>query len=447
MIGWGYCLAVPGRGGRTLKRALGHPLLWLLVLAAITTTFAGLAGWAYADTGIHPFVGQMAGLGIATAAGAAHQGVRLARRWRVPVARVFNSPISWLVFDAALATWNIDSAGRGFGRGTAFGWASVGMWALMVAAACHQGVLVVRRVLRKRGWHNDLSVMGAIRAAQFRLGAAAVHALALVPVSYLAGRHADTGTLWEGVMFGVMIGLIIGAALNGPSIGRDLRGYWEGVAADRDRASAGTCGPVTFSTVASGTISAAGFTAGPATVHFANPGARPRVGGVGEESTAPYEVPDGVVPLVGLRSWMLHERAPILYSFNSTVWPHNRSLESECAKARTYGVEHEGPAVDCSCGIYAATDLTALSGYLSDGTVVGAIEAWGRVIPGEFGFRAQYARVKAIWVDGANLVRLSDVAELYGAQMVHSFSELVGLLGSLPAPKLSFGPTIEQVDQ
>ncbi len=45
------------------------------------------------------------------------------------------------------------------------------------------------------------------------------------------------------------------------------------------------------------------------------------------------------------------------------------------------------PAEECSCGLYAVSDPVSSPG----GPVYGEIKAWGRVIPGSRGFRAQYA--------------------------------------------------------
>ena len=48
---------------------------------------------------------------------------------------------------------------------------------------------------------------------------------------------------------------------------------------------------------------------------------------------------------------------------------------------------HDCPSETCSCGIYAGTDMTVCL----EGDVFGKVKMWGKVIPGEKGWRAQYA--------------------------------------------------------
>lgn len=55
------------------------------------------------------------------------------------------------------------------------------------------------------------------------------------------------------------------------------------------------------------------------------------------------------------------------------------------------------PGKDCTCGVYAATELDVIGSYLSqDAPVLGVVELGGRVIPAEQGYRAAHARVAAI---------------------------------------------------
>ena len=55
------------------------------------------------------------------------------------------------------------------------------------------------------------------------------------------------------------------------------------------------------------------------------------------------------------------------------------------------------PGRECTCGIYATTDLDVINGYLSRGApVLGIVELGGRVIPATQGYRAAFARVAVI---------------------------------------------------
>jgi hypothetical protein len=83
-------------------------------------------------------------------------------------------------------------------------------------------------------------------------------------------------------------------------------------------------------------------------------------------------------------------------------WPHDRPLCATCAMSGRKPKEGEPdhgpvPSKDCSCGIYATTDLDIINGYLSRGApVLGVVELGGRVIPASQGYRAQYARLAVV---------------------------------------------------
>ena len=86
-------------------------------------------------------------------------------------------------------------------------------------------------------------------------------------------------------------------------------------------------------------------------------------------------------------------------------WPHDHPLAAACPlpprkkkKDDEEFAEHGPvPAKDCSCGIYATTDLEVINGYLSrSAPVLGVVEMGGRVIPATQGYRAAYARVAVI---------------------------------------------------
>ncbi len=62
---------------------------------------------------------------------------------------------------------------------------------------------------------------------------------------------------------------------------------------------------------------------------------------------------------------------------------------------------HESPAAGCTCGLYASRDLDRLRGHLLFGLrrmVVGEVSLWGKVIPGQHGYRAEYAYPRRLLV-------------------------------------------------
>lgn len=76
------------------------------------------------------------------------------------------------------------------------------------------------------------------------------------------------------------------------------------------------------------------------------------------------------------------------------------------------------PGKDCSCGIYATTDLGVVNGYLDrHAPVLGVVELGGRVIPATQGYRAAAARLAVILLIDETLTEpwrlLRDLAAAY----------------------------------
>lgn len=137
------------------------------------------------------------------------------------------------------------------------------------------------------------------------------------------------------------------------------------------------------------------------------------------------KAPDFPQTRLALRSWQLDRAAMQVRSLNAPMgkganwiakqmaqpagnWPHDRPLAATCALAglkprrKKKGEDDEPehgavPDPECSCGIYATTDLGVIDIYLSRwAPVLGVVELGGRLIPASQGYRAAYARVAAI---------------------------------------------------
>jgi hypothetical protein len=139
------------------------------------------------------------------------------------------------------------------------------------------------------------------------------------------------------------------------------------------------------------------------------------------------KVPDFPQTRLAFRSWQLDRASMAVQSLNAPRssranwvakqmaqpagnWPHDRPLAAACAlgapsRRRRKPKEGEpedtphGPVPDpnCTCGIYATTDLDIINGYLSrSAPVLGIVELGGRLIPATQGYRAACARVAAI---------------------------------------------------
>lgn len=77
-------------------------------------------------------------------------------------------------------------------------------------------------------------------------------------------------------------------------------------------------------------------------------------------------------------------------------WPHRGVLSASC-RSRKDHEDEPVPGRECTCGIYATTDLGVINSYLNrSAPVLGVVELGGRVIPATNGYRAAFARVAAI---------------------------------------------------
>lgn len=79
----------------------------------------------------------------------------------------------------------------------------------------------------------------------------------------------------------------------------------------------------------------------------------------------------------GYTSWLYH------------YYPQVPSIEPPDGYGFELHVErHSAPDPNCSCGIYAATEA---KGVPTGGNVYGKVKLWGTVVPGENGYRAEFA--------------------------------------------------------
>jgi hypothetical protein len=132
-------------------------------------------------------------------------------------------------------------------------------------------------------------------------------------------------------------------------------------------------------------------------------------------------VPDAIEPIVGWRYWNLNYawRLESLINGRDTPWRPGVRKEANCCDELLSALraslppetvaelelkpedadlfrEHVAPHESCSCGIYAAKDLDTLRTVSGPGLIVGEVYLWGKVIPGELGYRAQYAYPKSL---------------------------------------------------
>lgn len=86
------------------------------------------------------------------------------------------------------------------------------------------------------------------------------------------------------------------------------------------------------------------------------------------------------------------------------IWRPGEIKKARCRKKR-----HANPMPkSCSCGVYASLAMCGPRDLVNPyvvGQVSGIVAMWGIVVVHEFGLRAQYARVEALWDNPAKIPR------------------------------------------
>ena len=139
-------------------------------------------------------------------------------------------------------------------------------------------------------------------------------------------------------------------------------------------------------------------------------------------------IPDVAEPLLGFRSWVWDGAHKMLTSVvrSGTPWPPGKDLHAVCMHGK-----HRAADPDCTCGIYAATDISVAAPYTGVGNAFGLVYGWGEhVVPADDGFRAEYARIAAIFAVvrevSMELPHLRRVAKLYGVPLLVPHSLDIG---------------------
>jgi hypothetical protein len=144
------------------------------------------------------------------------------------------------------------------------------------------------------------------------------------------------------------------------------------------------------------------------------------------------EAPDYIGRIAGARSWRI---APTVWARMGGLlwshaildpWPDGEEHEASCHTELGHRRPHEVPHEHCTCGILAFYDYETLVrsrfGPEDFRHVNGIVSAHGVTWFHDVGFRAQYARVEAIFDDGVSDAALptprSEIAEVYGVPII-----------------------------
>jgi hypothetical protein len=146
--------------------------------------------------------------------------------------------------------------------------------------------------------------------------------------------------------------------------------------------------------------------------------------------------PDVIGPIVAWRYWRLSPDGSRLRSLTGrgAEWVPGRPFRARCRfgdhdpgdtrfqlisgyTRRAHRPPHEG----CTCGIYAARDLSHLRGQMLFGfgsVMVGEVALWGKVIPGQHGYRAQLAYPRTLFLMQRGAERAEAILERLAAYNV-----------------------------
>jgi hypothetical protein len=140
------------------------------------------------------------------------------------------------------------------------------------------------------------------------------------------------------------------------------------------------------------------------------------------------DAPDYIAPVVGWRVWRVTENGDnfrlrsVLYP---SLWIPGEAMIGSCAPGRPgCALRHSAPALECSCGLYAAADVEDALSYFDGHSagcddavyrVIGRVSLWGSVVEGARGWRASHAYPQRIYVparslDGSSTLTAGEVA-------------------------------------
>jgi hypothetical protein len=126
-------------------------------------------------------------------------------------------------------------------------------------------------------------------------------------------------------------------------------------------------------------------------------------------------------PVLGWRYWQVAPSGRLRSVTQRRIeWQPGMALRATCL-----GAGHRAPDERCDCGVYGARDLASLREHglclAPEALVVGRIALWGRLIPDESGWRAEYGQPAHLSV----VTKLVPEGEL---------DELVAALGAYGVP-------------
>lgn len=103
--------------------------------------------------------------------------------------------------------------------------------------------------------------------------------------------------------------------------------------------------------------------------------------------------------VVGLRTFRVDESGLLLPLYSNLSW-YDGTNTATCAPptGEPGHTDHAVPDEDCECGFYAYGTVQAASHNRNSRWVQAVVSCWGNVVAGTHGFRAEHARITAVWL-------------------------------------------------
>ncbi len=132
--------------------------------------------------------------------------------------------------------------------------------------------------------------------------------------------------------------------------------------------------------------------------------------------------PDLAAAVLGFRGWRVAPSGLLMSASADDGWVPGDNLAT-CPRGM-----HPAPKAGCGCGLYAHYELETVPqsvnfGGNNGGIMVGAVAGWGRVILHPDGWRAEYAKVIALFRQGP-ADALARAEALYGAPVLDGPDQL-----------------------
>jgi hypothetical protein len=105
--------------------------------------------------------------------------------------------------------------------------------------------------------------------------------------------------------------------------------------------------------------------------------------------------------VVGLRTFRVDETGLLLPLYTGTAWYDGANTATCAPPVRGERPPHQVVAADCECGFYAYGSEAAALRNRQTRHVQAVVSSWGRVVAGTQGFRAEHARIDALWLSDA----------------------------------------------